>query len=171
MKSFLKDRSGTSGIEFALTAPIILLLFFGAVTVFDLYRAYWQLVQATYIVSDVVTRETAIDEAYVDRVYSVYVNLFNDASRPTALRISSIAKDKNGFVLRWTTKRGDSSLLPVQKIDASKLPDIAETDSIIYVEGFSLKAAASGYLGFLNMNFAEQTYGRPRFINAIALTK
>lgn len=171
MHRIFRDRSGTSGIEFALVAPIILLLFFGAITVFDLYRSYWQLVQATYIVSDVVTRETAIDEAYVDRVYGVYTNLFNDKVSPTALRVSSISKKKTGYVVLWTTQRGDTSLIPTQQIQASKLPDIAETDTIIVVEGFSRKVAASGYLGFLNMKFAEETYGRPRFINAIAMVK
>jgi hypothetical protein len=128
-------------------------------------------VQATYIVSDVVTRETAIDTAYVDRVYGIYTALFNNASAPKALRISSLTKSKGVFTVQWTTKRGDDSLIPVQTVDPAQFPDIADSDSIIFVEGFTVRSAASNLLGFASMKFAEQTYARPRFINAIVLTK
>jgi Flp pilus assembly protein TadG len=167
----IHDRSGASGIEFALTAPIVALLFLGAITVFDLYRSYWQVVQATYIVSDVVTRETAIDTAYVDRIYGIYTNLFSTASAPKALRISSLQKVSGSFVVKWSETRGDTSIVTKQVITPTQFPNVADSDSIIYVEGFTVRKAASGILGFLDMKFHQQTYARPRFISAIALTK
>lgn len=167
---FWKDTSGASAVEFALITPLVLFFLFGALTIFDLYRSYANVVQANFIVSDMITRETAIDKAYLDRLYGAYAALVSADTKPTALRITSLLRTKNRYEVQWTVERGDKGLIPPQTQPDKNIPDIAELDSVIHVEGFQKQRPLMALLGGNIMTFTPDAYIRPRFISAIALT-
>ncbi len=170
MISFLKDRSGASAVEFALISPVILLLLLGSLTVFDLYRSYGNVVQANYVVADMVSRETSLSPAYLDRLYGVYGALVSSGSKPTAMRISSLLKKDDKLTVQWSVDRGEKTLLPVQALSDAVIPDIAEQDSVIYIEAVQKQTTLSSIFGMDGITFSPEAYVRPRFISAIALT-
>ncbi|QLF71602.1 pilus assembly protein (plasmid) [Peteryoungia desertarenae] len=167
MKGLVGDRSGTAGVEFALLIPMLILLFLGTITLFDLYREYWRQVQATHIVSDLISRETVVSDAYLTKVFDVYSGLLNVEAAGKAMRISSVTFNGKDYISVWTVEKGDPDLIPKQKLSNAGLPAMSSTDTVIYVESFGTHKPFSSYLGFANMTFAEAAVARPRFVSAI----
>jgi Flp pilus assembly protein TadG len=167
MRRLLTDRSGTAGIEFALLIPVLILLFIGAITLFDLYRQYWRQVQSTHIVSDLISRETVVDDKYLSKIYDVYAGLLNLEVSARAMRVSSVTFDGKSYSAAWTASRGDSAAIPKQDLSKVQFPTMTKTESVVFVETFGTHGAFSSYLGFAKMTFAEQAFARPRFVSAI----
>lgn len=167
MRTFWTDRNGTAGIEFALLIPILIVLFIGSITLFDLYRIYWRQVQSTHIVSDIVSRETVINDEYLTKVYDVYSGLLNVEAGARAMRISSVAFNGKTHSAAWSVSKGDSALLPDQDLSKVEFPTMTKTESVIFVETFGTHGAFSSYLGFPEITFTEQAFARPRFVSAV----
>ncbi len=167
MRRFYSDRAGTAGIEFALLFPVLVLLFIGAVTLFDLYRQYWRQVQSTHIVADLISRETQVDDAYLTKVYEVYSGLLNLDVPTRAMRISSIAYDGNAYANAWSISKGDAKMMPKLDLSTVDFPTMTKTESVIYVETLGTYGAFSSYLGFSEMTFSQSAFARPRFVSAI----
>ena len=165
------DRSGASAVEFALIAPVIILLFLGGLTLFDIVRTYQRVVVSNSVVADLISRQTAVTTADLDKYYNVYKNLLTSTKDPNALRISSIVRTKTGYSEAWSKESGTVSLLNPKKFDTTTLPDITIGDSLIYVEGSSRYTAMSSILGFGDFTYKRSAVSRPRFIAAVAYTK
>ncbi len=163
----VRERAGTSGIEFALIAPMMLFFFLASITVFDMYRTYQNIVQANGIVADVISRQTSVDNTFVANLYSVFTHLQQNSSAPMALRISSIKKTAGVYKLDWTKESGTAGLLKPQVLSATTLPQLTDGDSVVYIEGTTSYTAMSSIIGFGTMTFAETAFSRPRFIGAI----
>jgi Flp pilus assembly protein TadG len=168
IKRLCFDRSGVAALEFAFVAPVVILLFVGSITLFDMYRAYQNIVEANGIVADVVSRQTTVNDAFIANLYGVFTNLQTDKTAPNALRVSSITKTGGVYKLAWKKESGKTTLLKPQVLDTTKLPDISDGDSIIYVEGTTDYSVATPLLGFGTINYAESAFTRPRFIGAVA---
>ena len=166
-KRLLSNEAGTSGIEFALTFPVIILLFFGSATLYDLLRSYNKIVEANGIVADIVARQMTIDDAFFTKTYGAFANLQGDKSMPNALRITSVVWKDGKYAVDWTKKAGTTSLLPEQKLDATNLPTIPSGDSIIFVEGVTQYTAIASLFGFGSVTYSENAFTRPRFTASV----
>ncbi len=166
-RRLLTNDAGTSGIEFALTAPIIILLFLGAATLYDLLRSYNRIIEANGIVADVVARQMTMDDAFFSKTYGAFVNLQADKSMPNALRITSVVWKDGKYAADWTKKAGTTALLPEQKLDAATLPTIPAGDSIILVEGVTQYTALAALFGFGTVTYSENAFTRPRFTASV----
>lgn len=167
IKRLLSNEAGTSGIEFALTAPIIILLFLGGTTLYDLLRSYNRIVEANGIVADVVARQMTMDDAFFGKTYSAFVNLQADKSMPNALRVTSVIWKDGKYTADWTKNAGTAALLPEQKLDATTLPTIPSGDSIILVEGVTQYTALTALFGFGTVTYSENAFTRPRFTASV----
>lgn len=161
------DRKGTSGIEFALTAPVIICLFLGSVTLFDIFRTYSKIIEANGIVADIVARQMSVDDAFFTKTYGVFTNLQADHSMPNALRVTSVVWKDGKYKAEWTRQGGTVNLLPRQILDATTLPEIPSGDSIILVESVTRYTTISSLLGFGAFNYVENAFTRPRFIAVV----
>ncbi len=162
-KRFLADASGTSGIEFALTFPVIVLLFIGGVTLFDIFRSYGKVVEANGIVADIIARQMTVDDPFFTKTYGAFTNLQANRSMPNALRVTSIIWKDGKYKADWTRQAGDTKLLQQQVLDAASLPTIPAGDSIIFVESVTSYTAISSMLGFGAITYSEHAFTRPRF--------
>ncbi len=162
-KRLLSNEAGTSGIEFALTVPVIILLFIGGATLYDLLRAYNRIVEANGIVADVVARQMTMDDAFFTKTYGAFAALQADKSMPNALRITSVIWKDGKYTADWTKKAGTTALLPEQKLDATTLPTIPSGDSLIFVEGVTQYTALAALFGFGTVTYSENAFTRPRF--------
>jgi Flp pilus assembly protein TadG len=162
-KRLLSNEAGTSGIEFALTAPVIILLFLGATTLYDLLRSYNRIVEANGIVADIVARQMTMDDAFFTKTYGAFAALQADKSMPNALRITSVMWKDVKYTADWTKKAGTTALLPTQTLDTTTLPTIPSGDSVILVEGVTQYTALSALFGFGTVTYSENAFTRPRF--------
>ncbi|MBU0831213.1 MAG: pilus assembly protein [Alphaproteobacteria bacterium] len=167
MQRLWNDRSGTAGIEFALLIPVLILLFIGSITLFDLYRQYWRQVQSTHIVSDLISRETTVDDKYLTKIYDIYSGLLNLDVAARAIRVTSVAFDGKSFSATWSVTKGDGKAMPKQELAKVEFPTMSKTETVIFVETVGTHGAFSSYLGFGEMTFAQQAIARPRFVSAI----
>jgi Flp pilus assembly protein TadG len=163
LKRLIASRAGTSGIEFALTFPVIILLFLGSVTLYDVLRAYSKIVEANGIVADIVARQMTVDSAFFTKTYGAFTNLQADGSMPNALRITSVVWKDGKYAATWTYQGGTTKLLPAQVLDATKLPSVPSGDSVILVEGATQYTAIADLFGFGTITYLENAFTRPRF--------
>lgn len=170
LRRIRSDRGGTSGIEFALIAPVIILMFLGGVTMFDLVRSYQRMTEANSIVADMLSRQTSVDTAFLDKMGGFFTNLQMDKSAPGALRISSVLKKNKSFSVAWTKTSGTAALLPSQTLSTAVLPDISDGDSVLYVEGVISYTPLSQIFGLGSVKYSGSSVIRPRFIAAVAYT-
>jgi Flp pilus assembly protein TadG len=168
--SIFGNRDGTAGIEFAIIAPVVVFLFLGGVTLFDIFRSYQKIIEANSVVADLVSRQTSIDKTYFETMYGVFTNLQADPTATRALRVSSVVRNGNDYTLAWSKVAGNETLLPTQKLDMETLPNIASGDSLIYVEGSTEFPVMFSILGFGNIVYHQTAFTRPRFIGAVAYT-
>jgi Flp pilus assembly protein TadG len=162
------DRNGTSGIEFALTFPVILLLFIGGVTLYDALRSYNKIVEANGIVADLLSRQTSIDDSFFVKLYGIFSHLQADYEARRALRVTSVTFQGGAYKVAWTKSSGTTTLLPQQVLDGTTMPAIPSGDSVIYVEGVAEYRTISHILGFGTITYSDQAFSRPRFISAVA---
>lgn len=163
-----KDEDGASAIEFALLAPVFIFFFLAAVTFFDVYRTYQNIVQANGIVADVVSRQTSMNATSLDTMYGVFSNIQATRQSGNALRISLLKRKGSSFTVTWTKTRGDDDLFNDLETDASGLPDVADGDSIVLVEGAANYLGLTSLFGMGEIPLSGIAYSRPRFASTVA---
>ena len=165
--NLLDDDDGASGIEFALLAPVFIIFFLMAITVFDLFRTYQNIVQANGIVADVVSRQTSIDDKTLNNLYGVFTNIQTTRQSENAIRVSILKRKGAGFEVTWSKLRGSESLFPDQEIEPGRLPDISNGDSIVYVEGAARYLGLTSFFGLGEIPLSSVAFSRPRFASTI----
>lgn len=159
-----KDERGASIVEFALLVPVLLVLLIGTVTLFDLFRNLQSVEKATFTVGDMMSRQTEMNQATLDRMLSLMRHMVPTAS-DGGLRVSSIAKEEGMMVVQWSASVGDA--VPITTLPSSVVPDVAEGDSVLLTESFVPHRAFSGAFGFGAVTFEARSAHRPRFLAQI----
>lgn len=161
-----RDERGASIIEFALLAPVLLLVLLSTVTLFDLFRTLQSVEKATFTVGDMMSREQgAMTQAKLDGMLILTRQMLPTAS-DGGLRVSSIAKQGGALVVQWSKTVGTN--VPSSPLPASIIPDVAEGDSVLLTESFIPHRAFFGLFGADTMQFGAQAAHRPRFVSSIA---
>lgn len=165
LQRWRRDERGASIVEFALLAPVLLLLLLGTVTLFDLFRNLQSVEKATFTVGDMMSRQTVMSQATLNDMLSLMRHMVPTVS-DGGIRVSSIGKQGGVLVVRWTHKAGDN--VPDTPLLASIIPDVAEGDSVLLTESFVPHHAFSGAFGIGSVTFGTQSAHRPRFVSSIA---
>lgn len=164
LKRLLRETGGSTIVEFALLAPILLTILLGSVTAFDMFRNAQNVEKATFTIGDMLSREYVLTASKLTGMLDLLQNMVPTA-RDGGLRISSVAKDKGVLVLRWSRSLGSN--VPDTPLPSDVLPDIAEGDSVLITESFVPHEAMVAGFGFGNITFQGKAAHRPRFVIAI----
>lgn len=160
-KSFGRDESGATIVEFALLAPVLFFVLLASVTAFDLFRNAQNVEKATFSVGDMLSRYKTISTSNLTEVMGFMRNVAPSSS-DGGLRISSIAKQNGVFVLRWSRSVGSN--VPTTPISTSLLPDIANGDTVLVTESFVPHEAMFAGFGLSDVTFTSNAVHRPRFV-------
>jgi Flp pilus assembly protein TadG len=165
-RAWLRNERGASIVEFALLAPVLLLLLLGTVTLFDLFRTLQSVEKATFTVGDMMSRETgAMTSAKLDSMLTLTRQMVATAS-DGGLRVSSIIKQGGTMTVQWTRTVGAN--VPNTALNMAVLPDVAEGDSVLLTESFVPHRAFVRLFGIGDIVFGAQAAHRPRFVSSIA---
>ncbi|NNK79739.1 MAG: hypothetical protein HKP40_13625 [Litoreibacter sp.] len=174
-KAKLADERGSGSIEAVIVFPVLFFLYCAVFVWFDAYRDNTLAMKATYTVSDIISRESEIDEPYIDGLATL-VDFLTESDSPAVLRVSMIEYNlqdpaENKYRLRWSYGTGGKEDLTQQALDfdSSWIPVMGDDETVIVTE------TSIDYASAFNVGIGLQTWEnvmvmRPRFTSKIVKT-
>lgn len=174
LSRFSRDETGAVSLEFVIWAPILLFWLVVSVSAFGAFSARYAAANAAYTVTDVMARQTDVDDAFLDRLQVLHANLLPGTSPQKTLRISSIAWDaaNERFHVLWSRGMNEPPLKS-EWIPDTGLPPLSDGESLIVVETIVPYTFFSDWLGMMGAEITawrHVTAARPRFVAAVAKT-
>jgi Flp pilus assembly protein TadG len=166
LKRFGVDRRGVAALEFALIAPILILLYFGVGELCEGMMAQRRTAHATSAIGDLATQSTSLATSDVADIFAAASTIMQPFPTTTLkLRMTSVTANTNGTpIVDWSC--GQGGLAPLGKgATYNGLPaGIITTagDSIIVSEGQYAWASPAGYILPNGLSFNEVFYLKPR---------
>ena len=117
-RGLVTDRRGVAALELALTAPMMLILFFGVVEVTQLIRVSNKLTLASQAIENIVAGQGTATVVSVTNAYlggELVMAPFIGASTPLAVTVASVIFDANGNAsqVTWQVDLGGASARPI----------------------------------------------------------
>jgi Flp pilus assembly protein TadG len=161
LRRFLANRKGLAAVEFALIAPVMIIMFYGAVELSSAIDCNARVSRVSSTVADLVAQETAISTADAGNIFSAANTiLFPYASANAKIVVSSLVSDANGKVtVDWSEAQNTAKrTTPPTTIPAGILP---ASSSVIYSEvTYSFSPAVSYFVGPVHLT--NSFYAKPR---------
>lgn len=158
---FVKDRKGLAAVEFALIAPVMIIMFYGSVELSSAIDCNARVSRVTSTVADLVAQETTISTTDASNVFSAAnAILFPYAAANAQIVVSSLVTDSSGNVkVDWSEAQNAAKRTsPPANIPAGILP---ASSSVIYAEvTYGFTPAISYFVG--NVNLTSNFYSKPR---------
>lgn len=137
---FSRDENGLASAEMALVLPIYLFAILGTFTYWDAFDVGNRAQKAAFTVSDLITRkQDVVTEGYVNGLFSTMQYMMGPEI-PVRSRITSVFY--NGTLRRYEVIWSRSSTPGIPQLTTatiltlqSHLPELADGDSIMVVEG------------------------------------
>lgn len=170
LRRFGSDLSGASAVEFAIIAPVLILIYFGLAEFCQAYMAQRRMGHSTSQVADIVAQYQTVDADLIDDTFalgSLVLAPFSDAT--LSLRVTAITRDNSG-VARVTWSRGKGDLSELSGIVAVPAGLIENGESIIMSEGAYKYTSPLGQVLPGERTFKHTYWLRPRLVNTITCT-
>lgn len=174
IRTFLRNRSGVGAIEFALVAPMLILLYIGSAEISVAMSINKKVARAASTVADLVTQKNSVDKAFLGSMVDVanaIMSPYNES--PVKLKITEIHIDgsKNATVF-WSWDQDGNT--PYTKGDAVALSDdllVADTDLVRAEMSFdhSLFMPGAQSMDISTLTLSKTYYLRPRGDNQVTL--
>lgn len=163
LRRFAGDCRGLSAVEFALIAPVMILLYLGAVDLSLALSIDRKVTSAASALADLVAQDDVItDDEMTDILNAGAVILAPFDTTPLQLRVTSVMMDSGGDVeVQWSDARGRA---PYSEGDSITVPSgvLQPNRSIIMVEVAYRHETLFNELGMARFNLDEAFYLRPR---------
>lgn len=171
----IADRRGVSAVEFALLAPLIILLYLGLTEFCQAFMAQRRVGHTAAMVADLVAQSGKTSKEDLQSVSAIGQMLMNPfPAAPLTTRISSVTVDDKGRAwVDWSYTSNDKVLKPLSKTDPvpDLPPDLAgDQESLIIGEtSYEYRSAFKDFLPTLT-TFGRKYYLRPRTVNQVICT-
>jgi Flp pilus assembly protein TadG len=172
IRRFWRDRRGVSAIEFALIAPVMLVIYFGLIEVCQGYMASRRASHTASIVADLVAQADETSTRDLTSVFAIGDMIMRPFSAADlSIRVSSVTMDANG-VARIDWSRGNNKTLTAltKNSTVSNLPPglIVRGESLILGETEFKYTSAFAQVIKQPIYFKRSYYLRPRTQDRIA---
>jgi Flp pilus assembly protein TadG len=162
-KRFRTSESGVSAIEFALIAPVMLVMFFGVAEISNYILAARKVSSVASSMADLVTQDTVIDDDEMTDIMGVLNVILRPFDPSTArVRITSVVADADGeTTVAWSEARNTA---PRAENAPITVPDdlVAPNQGIIMTEvSFTYTTLFGMYLND-GMTVDDTFYLKPR---------
>ncbi|GLQ33915.1 hypothetical protein GCM10007939_01980 [Amylibacter marinus] len=161
LKSYLSDKRGVVTLEFMMLVPALFLWFAGTFVFFQGIHGWMKAKKASYAVSDMLSRQTEVDNAFIDALDGVFdsVSQSEDFAQ-SSIRVSSVYNDAtDGLEMKWHWPPNPPAQTPHQLSDiTSHIPQLTDGEYILVVETFRPFTPLFDWVGLDPMTF-ENTIG------------
>lgn len=169
LKRFGRDGSGVSAVEFAIIAPVLILIYFGLAEFCQAYMAQRRMGHATSQVADIVAQYQEVNTSLIDDTFAIgglVLSPFPDT--PLSLRVSAVTRGTDG-VARVAWSRG-KNMNPLTGTVAVPAGLIENGETIIMSEGTYLFTSSLGQVLPGSRTFSRTYWLRPRLVTTITCT-
>lgn len=164
------DEKGTLTIEFLLWLPYLALWFIASTIFYDAYKSRNEAANAAYTLSDIITRQTEVDNQFLDSLYTLQDRLLPQADGVRTLRISSIQFSGGKYQVLWSRSMGGGSVMKDADIPIQIMPAMAELDTVILTELAVPFIPFANWVGVRARTWSFDLVSRPRFASQVAKT-
>ena len=135
----MRREDGTVTTEAVIILPLLAFFYCATFVWFDAFRQKTLIMKASYAVSDVLSRQSEVDNDYLDNMRDVLDYMIPSNARPK-IRISSIQYNENAdgtnYRLMWSY--GPDGVTPLTQEDldrdSSWIPAMGHTDGVVVTE-------------------------------------
>ncbi|MEL6766660.1 MAG: TadE/TadG family type IV pilus assembly protein [Pseudomonadota bacterium] len=185
-RRFALAERGSIAFEFVITAPLLILLFFGAFAAFEAFRTYSQVAKVAYTLSDVSARYASVNDTVLEQIFNIHKRLLPGRVSDGFVRVSSICFNGDSNRVVWSYIGDDTfdaavefedddlvpRILPMTDADipAGIMPVMSDNDSIILTEIYASWTPISPVGRLDPLTFAHTLVARPRFVGMVPYT-
>ncbi|HEX3919627.1 MAG TPA: TadE/TadG family type IV pilus assembly protein [Caulobacteraceae bacterium] len=164
LKTMLADRRGVAAVEFALLAPILLLLYFGVVELTQGLMTQERAAHTASTIGDLTAQSTTIDQAEITDIFAMgNTIMYPYPTTSLQMRLSSLVADKNGNVtVAWSEGQGMTALGKGSTVSGLPSNVINANESVIMAETKYTYTSVFGQIMPSPVIFNEKYYLRPR---------
>jgi len=142
---FTRDERGVAALEFALLAPILIVIYFGLAELTEAMMATRKVSHVASVVGDLAAQDMTITPADITDIFSVGQTLLTPFPSTTLkLRLTSVTADaKNTPIVDWSQGSG---MTAYNKGDVITLPSGGGSNAPLLTAGQSLIVAEDQYV-------------------------
>ena len=170
-RRFWRDARGVSAIEFALIAPLMLVIYFGLVEFCQGYMASRRASHTASIVADLVAQSDATTTQDLTSIFAIGDLIMRPfPAAPLSIRVSSVTIDANGVArIDWSQSNNKALTARVKNSVVSDLPSglIDKGESLILGETQFKYTSPVAQMIKTPINFDRSYYLRPRTVDKV----
>ena len=174
-RRFWRDARGVSAIEFALIAPLMLVIYFGLVEFCQGYMASRRASHTASIVADLVAQSDATTTQDLTSIFAIGDMIMRPfPAAPLSIRVSSVTIDANGVArIDWSQSNNKALTARVKNSVVSDLPSglIDKGESLILGETQFKYTSPFAQMIKTPINFDRSYYLRPRTVDKVLCSK
>lgn len=171
VRRFGRDRRGVAAVEFALIAPVMLLIYFGLVEFCQGYMANRRADHTASIIADLVAQSDETSTQDLAKVFAIGDMIMKPfSSAPLSIRVSSVTMDAKGVPkVDWSQVKGKAISARGKTSVVTDLPPglIESGESIILGETVFEYTSPFSKAIKTPINFSRSYYLRPRTADRI----
>ena len=165
LRRFGDDKRGVAAVEFALTAPVMILLYCGLAEITMGMMAERQAAHSASVVGDLVAQSAQVTGTEVTDIFNVGAAILKPfPATSLAMRVSSVKADINGVPrVVWSQAYGGMASLSANTTPAGFPPGLlAAGDSVIEADvGYTFNSPIQQVLPH-PITYADSFYLKPR---------
>jgi Flp pilus assembly protein TadG len=164
LKRLGRDRRGVSAVEFALIAPIMILIYFGLAELTMAMMAERRASHTASVIADLVAQTTQINSTEMTAVFKIGQAIMKPFPTGTLkMRVTSVKADAGGTPkVVWSQGSGMSPLTAGANVTGFPAGLVAANESVVMTEtAYAFTSPLKQVLPNA-MNFSEKFYLRPR---------
>jgi Flp pilus assembly protein TadG len=164
----LRDATGTTAVEFALFAPLMLTLFCGAYEVSDVAIVNMKLSAAASTVSDLTAQQSVLHSSDIDSLFAAAQLVMTPS--PTSslgIAVASVTFDAStgAASVAWQQTRGTATAMTDAASSATGLGD--KGDTVIVAQVVYTYSSLLKYVLPRAVTYKQRVYTRPRLVTSI----
>ena len=170
-RRYRKDEDGVAAVEFALIAPVMVLLYFGLVELCQAMIAERKANHVASAVGDLVAQVDTLTASDVDDIFSIGNTIMSPFPVSTLqMRVTSLTANAQGTPLvDWS--RGSGGMTKLATGSTQTIPlTMASGDSIVMTEAKYSYTSVVQYILPNALNYNETYYLRPRRSDKVICT-
>lgn len=171
VRRFRDSDKGSMAAEMALIMPLLAWWFAGSFVFYDAFRSHNISVKTTYTVADLLSRQTEIDNDYIEGLQTV-TDFLTTSTEDMWIRVSSVTWDGSSYTVDWSygTDNHDpltDDMIVDNAIDDQYLPVLSTGESVIVTESW-IPYTPPFSAGVSAKTWFNVVITRPRFTSKLA---